>query len=74
MADQRLRKRYERALIGRLDEGGFPSASLLDRIESVVNDRESAEEYVAKLLARVERERYPSPVLLDRISRLLAYL
>lgn len=74
MANQKLRKRYERALIGRLDEGSFPSPSLLDRIESTVTDGESAEEYVGKLLERAEREKYPSPVLLDRINRLLAHL
>jgi hypothetical protein len=72
-ADQ-LRDRYVGLLLDRLTEARYPSAPMLDRIESAISDREMAEAYVNSLLEHMEQERFPSPTMMDRMTRLLSRL
>jgi hypothetical protein len=73
MAVDRLREAYFNLLWDRVVESEYPSPELMDRVESLLQDEELAEEYVSMLLARV-RGMAPSPQLLNRIERMLRRL
>ena len=71
MSADQLRERYLGLLLERLGDAQYPSASMLDRIEAAITDRETAEAYVGSLIERMEQEQYPSPPMMDRVTRLL---
>ena len=74
MAADDLRQRYERVLLSKLRDTKYPSATMLDRIEASITDRETAERYVNELIDRLEGDRYPSPPMIDRVRTLLGRL
>lgn len=61
-------------LLERFSSVRYPSPTMMDRIESSITDRASAEDYVGRLLDTLEQDEYPSPVMLDRVNRLLGVL
>lgn len=67
-----LRSRYVALLIDRLTQTRYPSAPMLDRIESAITSRDQGEEYIEKLLDRIDEDTYPSPEMLARVNRLIA--
>ncbi|HET9077953.1 MAG TPA: hypothetical protein VFN68_13545 [Acidimicrobiales bacterium] len=69
-----LRQEFTQILLDQVRDGRYPSPTMLDRIEAVIGDRASAEEYVAGLLDLLAADRFPSPMMLDRVAGLLAVL
>lgn len=70
-SDGNLRQRYLEILMDQVRDCKYPSPTMMDRIESTVTDRESAEEYVHALVDLVAADRYPSLMLLDRVKGLI---
>lgn len=69
-----LRSRYTAVLLDRLRETRYPSATMLDRAEAAITDRQTAEEYVGSLIEHLEEDRFPSPSMVERVQKLLAAL
>ncbi len=62
--------RYVDVLMSQIGEVRYPSAEIMDRLESNLATREQLDEYLEVLLERVESCQYPSKQLLDRLDRL----
>jgi hypothetical protein len=72
MPINRIHQRYMDLLFDRASQERHPSHHLLQRLESDITDRETAERYVDMLLAEAEQRRYPSFHMLDRARRIMA--
>jgi DNA-binding transcriptional ArsR family regulator len=59
-----------RALLEKVHDDPYPSATMLDMIESLLRPRE-VPVYVEELLDRVREDRFPSIDMLQRIERLV---
>lgn len=71
MPINRIHARYMALLLDRAARERYPSHHLLQRIESDITDRETAERYVDMLLSEAEQHRYPSFHMLDRAQRIV---
>jgi hypothetical protein len=69
--NDQLRDRYVTMLMDRFKETDYPSTTMMDRLESVIRDRETAVAYVEALLEHMEGEQYPSPPMLTRVNKLI---
>jgi hypothetical protein len=69
-----LRRRYADLLMTKVEETNYPSAELMNRVESTLADREQAEQYARILFQKVDESQYPSLQLLDRVERLARLL
>jgi hypothetical protein len=74
MTAAQLRKRLDDRFLGEIEELQFPSASMLDRVESTLRDRDALEKYAELLVEKVEATQFPSVSLLKRIDGVLARL
>ena len=69
-----LRGRIGNKLLNEIAQVEFPSAAMLDRVESRLEDREALSSYAEMLLKRVEAMQFPSVELLNRLDRLIERL
>ena len=69
-----LRERINDKLLREIGELDFPSVAVLDRVESVLDDREALASYAEVLVKKVEATQFPSIALLNRLDRLIARL
>ncbi|KAE8765797.1 hypothetical protein [Georgenia thermotolerans] len=65
-----VRSALLRALMEKVHDDPYPSATMLDMIESLLEPRE-VPIYVEELLDRVRADRFPSIDMLQRIDRLV---
>lgn len=72
MMHQDLRGRLNHILLKRIHDSEYPSASLMDRVEQTLADRDQAILYAHVLFHKIARTRYPSLHLLDRLATLIS--
>ncbi|WP_043499564.1 hypothetical protein [Georgenia sp. SUBG003] len=75
MADQDAhrydtRKELLRALLDKVQEDRYPSATMLDTIESLLEPRE-VPWYAEELLSRVREDKFPSIDMIRRVENLI---
>jgi len=73
MSDSSARERYLQALMDHVAEDQYPSATQMERIESML-DREQIADYVDILVEKIAADRYPSVPMMQRVERLLTQL
>jgi hypothetical protein len=74
MTAAQLRKRLDDRFLGEIEELKFPSASMLNRVESTLRDRDALAGYAELLVEKVEATQFPSVSMLKRIDGVLARL
>ena len=74
MTAAQLRKRLDDRFLDEIEELQFPSASMLNRVESTLRDRDALARYAEMLVDKVEATQFPSVSLLDRLDGVLARL
>ena len=74
MTARQLRERLTTQQLKEIDESQFPSATMLNRLETSLREREALADYAEILVKKVERTRFPSTALLNRIDAVLARL
>ncbi len=74
MTAAQLRARLTRRFVDEIDELKYPSTSMLERVESRLDDPETLASYIESLVRKVEDTRFPSVSMLQRIDGLIARL
>jgi hypothetical protein len=74
MEDFRLQRRYADVLMNIVEQTRYPSAEVMNRVETSVGDRAQGEKYVELLLDKLADTRYPSLQMLDRIDNMVRRL
>jgi hypothetical protein len=69
-----FRRQYADLLMTKIEEADYPSIELMNRLESVLGEREQAEEYAQVLFEKIGGDQYPSLQMLDRVDRLVRLL
>lgn len=62
------RRELLEALLAKVDDEPYPSPTMLDTIESLLEPRERPE-YVEALIERIRADRYPSHSMIRRVCR-----
>lgn len=71
MPINRPHARYLNLLIERAANRRYPSHHMLQRIESAITDRATAEAYFDLVLSEQEKRRYPSHHMLERARQVM---
>ena len=58
-------------LLDKINGDTYPSNTMLDMVESLIQDEDAAEDYFSVLLAKVGQDAYPSMDLLRRMQKLV---
>jgi len=69
-----LRKRITDKLVGDVEEAMYPSATMLNRVESALATPDDVAEYAETLVKKVEETRFPSTDMLNRLDGLVTRL
>jgi hypothetical protein len=70
----KLRSRIVDSLLEKVEDTRFPSAELLDRVESAISTEDELAEYAEILVKKLEDTRFPSKELFDRLERIAGQL
>jgi hypothetical protein len=60
-----------RALMSKVAEDTYPSTTMLDTIEELLEDNDELDDYVALLVSRIADEQYPSIPMINRVRDLI---
>ena len=66
-----IRRALLEALMDRVEKDRYPSYTMLDTIESLVQTPEESKRYARLLLRDVERSRFPSITMIGRVQALI---
>ena len=68
-----LRERVTRKLIEEIEEVQYPSVTMMDRVEAVL-ETDTLGDYAEALLDKIEATRFPSISMLNRLDGLITQL